>query len=904
MIENKSEKKDSKVVVTEGHKAETSSTREDKVISAETTARSESQLPTASVLALNRANLVTLAQPQTAYLSNTAVSNFGQANTVKLSTQQSAVLNSTTTNFGSSNILTPGTITTLPIKHITTPRYEILAQQFRYTQAIPYLKNYSFQENVKRVEPVSSEDKPIRIKNYFIQPDRDKKQLRFIKEEPQLIDFSLSINKESSETAVATGGIATISVSLYQESSVSELEKIRKDHKDLFKPYRKWQFLPIELKNIKADLKVAEQEISGPVQANVSNMVGRVIFIVNLNQMGATNWYNQIHRNNIDGLHGLIAFSMTYFAKEQKELQVKELSYNILLHQLLSGISLDQVTVINPLQTLETQIIVQGSPIISNVSIDFKPSKGQVPQNFTFGPDGGKATVKITDQDLKDLEIDISHKVDFDKSGWPIIRERKTLTYQNNNWSEVIDPASWITKYTLMAVLLDENGQVISADSNLSLNRVICELAYSADYLEGDNAIISVVETHSEKIQEIHFPLPEGEAQGQLKLSVTAIRSKDGLLLEPNMSIRNLSPSATFIIVKVRPDGSIEVSSNEDAITEMSIEDKILGTLEELYPETQNAFQGAQAESGRRPATESASPSFKKLLRYLKTNEEEFSAIEPYYFPELERYLIHAGILSECDLLDRNNFHNAVAEFQDRNGLATDGIPGETTLWNLQEPYVLDHPMEIRVVEADRVAGYEEGYNRFRLRQDAAFYYEGLREEVLSQGGVITSSGSLRDLSARVTPGRSSKSMHYTGIAFDLYIHSGMRNPEIDPYIITKQGRKWVVYCRVPFGGETMSLDAIVWDSGKTSSQKVIARVINFTELAAKYGFYNISSRSCFPSNYLCAEWWHFQNEYLLTPYISQFGPELLRLNTIDYNRLKNSPLWSNRKKIFGRNWF
>ena len=65
---------------------------------------------------------------------------------------------------------------------------------------------------------------------------------------------------------------------------------------------------------------------------------------------------------------------------------------------------------------------------------------------------------------------------------------------------------------------------------------------------------------------------------------------------------------------------------------------------------------------------------------------------------------------------------------------AMDGMPGR---------YVF-----VRI-EADR---YKEGYNKLMLRNDAAAAYEEVRKEVLSLGGILTSSGGIRSLTATVNP--------------------------------------------------------------------------------------------------------------------------------------------------------
>jgi hypothetical protein len=78
------------------------------------------------------------------------------------------------------------------------------------------------------------------------------------------------------------------------------------------------------------------------------------------------------------------------------------------------------------------------------------------------------------------------------------------------------------------------------------------------------------------------------------------------------------------------------------------------------------------------------------------------------------------------------------------------------------------------------------------------------------------------------------------------------------------------------------------------------AKVIDFTSLAQAHGFSNVPARSVFPESYMGAEWWHFQCTQPLTPYVSQFGIELLSLAMYSESELaKHTGVWSNRMKVF-----
>jgi hypothetical protein len=169
--------------------------------------------------------------------------------------------------------------------------------------------------------------------------------------------------------------------------------------------------------------------------------------------------------------------------------------------------------------------------------------------------------------------------------------------------------------------------------------------------------------------------------------------------------------------------------------------------------------------------------------------------------------------------------------------------------------------------------------------------------------GIVTSSGAIRPLNAKVTPGRSATSIHYSGVALDLFIFSGMQNKASDAYFVEAADRQWNLWARAA-NGVQRTVKAVFFANGRTRTEDVTANLINVTELAAKHGFKTIGARSCFPGTYTCAEWWHLQCEAVLVPFISQFGTELLSIRDIDENRLKATPLFEHRRLIFKAGWF
>ena len=156
-----------------------------------------------------------------------------------------------------------------------------------------------------------------------------------------------------------------------------------------------------------------------------------------------------------------------------------------------------------------------------------------------------------------------------------------------------------------------------------------------------------------------------------------------------------------------------------------------------------------------------------------------------------------------------------VEKFQEDVELHPDGVVGQATLKEINDaleregrddlkfelgdfpdPEEPSEKMEWVKVEADQIDG-SKGYSYFRLREDAASAYNALRHEVLSLGGVITSAGAKRPLSdSKKMASRSIKSLHYTGLALDLALDSGMNNPKRERFVIEElDDREWNVWC-------------------------------------------------------------------------------------------------------------
>lgn len=242
-----------------------------------------------------------------------------------------------------------------------------------------------------------------------------------------------------------------------------------------------------------------------------------------------------------------------------------------------------------------------------------------------------------------------------------------------------------------------------------------------------------------------------------------------------------------------------------------------------------------------------------------------------------------------------------VESFQARANTLADGVAGSETWKSLVATTVEFKTVLPKTISLDK---YDVGYGYARLYPPTAAKVEGVRDELHSMGGILTSSGGLRSLDAPVGANRSATSFHYSGRALDLFVYSGLVNPHSDPFVIEREDtRLWRVWARVTNPDVPESVhQGYTYDHEEVET---VGRFVDLTRMFEVRGLQRISARSSFFSGRGgngAAEWWHFQDEAGLVEGQTFFGQVLA--SQYSERDLKGTKPWSFRDRLFGVDWF
>jgi hypothetical protein len=481
----------------------------------------------------------------------------------------------------------PITLAVPPSAKKVMPRYKAVSSILRVSPRRLVSPIFLPVAGFKEIKPVPMLGDPLTIDDFLLWPDPSRNRAFFTLSTPRLLDLNLTIQREVVEgTIEITGGNALFIVTAYSEESIQETESYRQVWSDRLEQggygRRNWKFQPLNLRNLEGILYLPSDHQIGETQITVSSEAGTATFLVELSKLGARAWKSSIEQGRPDGLQGICRLEAKYLAQLGDRVEVKLQTLSASIGALARDIGPDVIQTVNPQISVGAHVIVEGDPNIEDVIVDWRPSEGTQPQSLIFGPEGGHFSTVLTSEDINSIYIDWNAKVNYKPAGWPVVKQAGRLSFTDNSWSVIINPASWILNYSIIAMLLDANGSVVAASSDGDLeNRVQGELTFQAEYIKRGVPLITTFETGSQQIVSVPFPLPPGQSPTEAKLSTFASRSYNEEIRH-SMKVRLLNPNETMIAVKIYPDARIEVVTNQDPVGEFSLESKGLNQLEML----------------------------------------------------------------------------------------------------------------------------------------------------------------------------------------------------------------------------------------------------------------------------------------------------------------------------------
>ncbi|MEB3278048.1 MAG: hypothetical protein VKK42_03885 [Lyngbya sp.] len=439
--------------------------------------------------------------------------------------------------------------------------------------------DYRLVKGVELIKPVPALNDPIRSGDYWLWPDPRNNQVFFSLAVPYLRHFSITIQQESTGgTIKITGGDAILEVNLYADDRSAVKYKYQWIKQLAASGYGKriWDFEPIKWSSLTAALQIDSKYLTQPPQVTKNLGLGMVTFLISLSETGVQIWKNALENSRGDSISGSCVLKPSFYAQFQNRVGGRPQEISVRLGELLSNLGPEVIVNAQLQLSAEAKFLVDWHDSLENVVINWKANNGTPPGSRVFNQDSSPLSILLTAQDLNTLEVDWNATINFKDPLWPPISEMGKLSFANNNFSYILKPSAWVQDFQLIVSLLDKNGNIISSDSSdIDLNnRVIGMLNFIAPYL--DNPLMKAFETSSQQVVKVSFPVKPGQIP---KLALSIIAQRGG---QDDIVTRELSLEENLVVIKVYSDAKIDIITNQDRVSETSLESEMLEVLAKL----------------------------------------------------------------------------------------------------------------------------------------------------------------------------------------------------------------------------------------------------------------------------------------------------------------------------------
>jgi N-acetyl-anhydromuramyl-L-alanine amidase AmpD len=436
--------------------------------------------------------------------------------------------------------------------------------------------------------PVPKLGEPVVAGDFLLFPDPNNGRTFYTLARPvlrraALVVYISRIESEGGTSYGVTSANASITVAVYADGDPTAIEGYRQQWiaalvQQGMANADATRFLPLRLRDLKPSLVPSPQEAGGEVQALTALDAGTITFTVPLNSVGALVWQQLFTTSQGYRLGGTCSIEASYFAQADTNLQVDTRVLSCTLGTLLAAVRPEDVTVVNPQQTVPIQVLVSPYSLVDSVSVDVLPSEGASAQALAFTSEGGQVQIPITSSNLAGVRVSYNATVRFKPTGWRVITQKGSLALPHE-WDINVNPDSWVTNYNVCAIVLDAQNKVTSGAAADLTDIFTVRLDYSHPALSGPPLSL-VFQTASQEMVSVPFPWPP-DSLAPPTLTLTVFGQRQGAPVGP--VTRVLSYDETQIVIKVYINGAIECFTNKTPAGETSIESELMRVLEHVH---------------------------------------------------------------------------------------------------------------------------------------------------------------------------------------------------------------------------------------------------------------------------------------------------------------------------------
>lgn len=449
-------------------------------------------------------------------------------------------------------------------------------------------------------EPVPVADESVKAGEFLLFPERKAKaksifatlkpgRAFFATTTPRLLDCSLAVQAivQQDGSVRITGGTAVLSLGVYAQEDLAAIAR----NQSLWTlaltragyGVRPWLFQPVNLRDLQAALELPEGHVIGAPRLSIDVGAGTATLIIDLTETGVLVWKEALEQHTGNSIPGLCRLTASYYGQLPDRVVARDFNMSAPLGKLLKQCGPDRVRQFNPQQTVKANLIVAGHDLLDRVVITMQPDFGQAPYTQGFGRDGGQVEMTITTQNLDAVTINWQAQVIWKTPGWPVIPAAGKFS-TNDGWATIIKPDSWISRITVMALLVDFQGKPVMADSTGGNYRIGGALTLIAPWLKNGEVTTNFDAPNQMPVTVALPRLPDSpcegvtatfEAPNQMPVTPTLPRLPDSpcedLTLtisakrdgKANIASRKLSSKETSVLMMIYPDSRIEIKTSQ-----------------------------------------------------------------------------------------------------------------------------------------------------------------------------------------------------------------------------------------------------------------------------------------------------------------------------------------------------